>query len=300
MKHQFEFLGVKLLDAFLCALPRSWALKLGECLGQVAAWVLPSRRRLILDNLRHAFPDRDEKELRDIAYEVWSNLGRVAAEFVRLSDISRANFRKYFSFEGLEHVNAAKKAGRGIIFITSHLANWEYSGVAVQFLMGDVVAIARPMKNLKVESWVRGKRSVSGLEFVMHRNAVKSSLRALKANKAVGILVDQNLYTGGVFVNFFGRPAATTTLPALLHARTGAPVIVVYARREKSGFKIVFEKPLEFPKTIDKVRDVKIHTQIFTKAIERVVRQQPEQWFWIHNRWKRKPGSSSLQDAGVH
>jgi KDO2-lipid IV(A) lauroyltransferase len=151
----------------------------------------------------------------------------------------------------------------------------------------NVTAIARPIKNPLVDQWVFRKRTAGGLNIILHRQAVKAGLRTLRQGGVFGILPDQNLYTGGVFVDFFGRPAATTPLPALLHDRTDAPVILCHCLREGRRFRLTFEAPLRFPEVIDMDRRMVVHTQIVADAIEALIRRHPDQWFWLHNRWKR-------------
>jgi KDO2-lipid IV(A) lauroyltransferase len=253
---------------------------------------MPKRKRLIRDNLARALPDVPDERRRAIAEAVWKNLGRAAVEFIRVSDVTQGNFSNSFVYEGLENVERAAAKGKGIIFIALHFSSWELNGIALQYQLKNLVAIARPMKNPFVEEWVQKKRQQGGMEIILHRQAVKASLRALKDKKSVGILMDQNLYTGGVFVNFMGRPAATTTLPALLHDRTGAPVILTYNLRENGRLRIFFEKPVTFPEIADAGERMQCWTQILSDKMSDLVRKYPENWFWIHNRWKRQPDSS--------
>ena len=126
------------------------------------------------------------------------------------------------------------------------------------------------------------------MDIILHRNAVRASLKWVKGGNIIGILVDQNLYTGGEFVKFFGRPAATTTLPAILHARTGAPVIPTYCLRDGTGFRFFFEPPVFPPAGVSEDEQIKAHTQEISNRFEQIIRRTPQNWFWIHNRWKRK------------
>lgn len=289
VKHRIEYVLVRIFDMFLSSLPRSLALGIGEGLGVFVSKVLSSRRKLVLENLAMAFPEKGKDEINRIAAGVWRNLGRTAVEFIRLPDITTKNYHKFFVYEGLENVDRAARKERGIIFTTFHFTNWEITGVAAQFARGGVIAIARPMKNPLVEKWIQKKRAESGMSIILHRQAVKESLRVLRQRKRIGILVDQNLYTGGVFVSFFGRLAATTTLPALLCSRTQAPVIMAYSLREGGRFRIIFGPPFHLPEIDDPEERIRRHTELMTEQMEAVIRRHPENWFWVHNRWKRKP-----------
>lgn len=289
-----EFLVIWTLDAIVTALPRSWALSCGQILGWVASLVLVSRKNLLLRNVAACFPEMSQAKRLHLNRSVWKNLGMTAVEFARLSRINDKNYTEYFEYEGVEEAMRGASLQSGIIFVTLHVGNWEMSGIGHQFRFKNLVAIAKPIKNPWVERFVRAKRSACGLQIVPHRNAVRASLKALKAGKSVGILMDQNIRQGGVFVDFLGRPAATTTLPALLHIRTGAPVIVGCTVRQAEKFKLIYLPVIKFPEAVEPGERVYIYTQILSDAIGAMVRQQPENWFWLHNRWKRAP------DEGQH
>jgi len=289
IKYLLAYLPVFLLDCLFRILPKKVAIKIGEGAGFLLSFALWSRRKLVYKNLAHAFPKKTEAERRKIARAMWRNLGRVSVEFIRVSEITSKNYNTFFVEEGRSNYEKAMKENKGLILVGFHFTNWEYSGIGFQFFNRNVVAIARPIKNPWVEKWIQRKRSLSGMNIILHRQAVKESLRVLKKREVIGILTDQNLYTGGIFVDFFGRPAATTTLPALLHFRTGAPVILFYSMRENGKIKLVYGPPLKFPDRDNKDEWVKAATQIYTHQLEKVIREKPENWFWLHNRWKRTP-----------
>lgn len=288
-KHLLEYLGVRLVCGLFHLLPARFSFWVGEQLGRVFSVVLPRRKALVLDNLEKAFPEKNRSERERIAARVWRNLGRTAVEFIRMPDVTKEKGKDIFITEGVENFEEAKKRGNGVIFITSHFTNWEITGVGCQFLAKNVVAIARPMSNPYVEAWVQSKRKKSGMKIILHRQAVRASLKVLKKQAVIGILVDQNLYTGGIFVDFFGRPAATTTLPALLHLRTGAPIVMASTLRQKDRFRLIYDPPIyasDQGVSEERIREV---TEKISHAVESMIRKHPENWFWIHNRWKRKP-----------
>ncbi|OVE77433.1 hypothetical protein BVX98_02730 [bacterium F11] len=289
LKFCLEYSGILVVDLFFICLPENLALKLGEWIGLFFCWVIPKRRSLVMENLKQAFPEKSLREIKRISGRVWRNLGRVGVEFIRVPKITPSNYQDFFSYEGQDHIDQARSLGKGIVMAGFHLSNWEWSGLAAQFDLKNVVAIARPMKNPYVENWIQRKRQGAGMDIILHRQAVRASLKAIKQKKSVAILMDQNLYQGGVFVDFFGRPAATTTLPALLHSRTGAPVLIAYGIRKGKKIQLNYGKPIDFPEVEDPSERLQVFTQIITKEIEKVIRSNPEYWFWIHNRWKRKP-----------
>ena len=294
MKHYAEYLLVRVFDVLFLSLPAGAALLCGEALGLLLSRLLPGRRTLIRANLSKAFPELAPDAVRRIEKGVWKNIGRTAVEFIRVPLFARAGAERFVEWEGVEHLERALAQGTGAILLTSHFTNWELTGMFIaQRFENRLTAIARPMKNSFVERWVQNKRATGGVQIILHRQAVRASLKWLKRGNFLGALVDQNLYTGGVFVDFFGRPAATTTLPILLHVRTGAPVIQVYTLRTKKGFRLVVEPPVAFP-SVSEGDPVVAWTAELNHHLERVIRRYPENWFWIHNRWKRRPEPAAV------
>lgn len=288
LKYLAEYGLVKGMESFISALPKGAAISFGENLGAFLSYLLPKRKKLIAENLNMAFPHLSRAEKDEIGRKVWKNLGRTAVEFVRLPPLDKENLDRFIRWEGAENVEEALSAGKGLVLVTSHFTNWEISGTAAQARFGRMLAIARPMKNPLVEAWVQTKRTAGGNKIALHRNAVRTSLKWIKEKNIVALLIDQNLYTGGVFTEFFGRPAATTTLPALLHIRTGCPVIFSYTLRHGERFVIHFDRPFEFPQVSEDQR-IWTYTQLINRRLEEIIRRDPANWFWIHNRWKRKP-----------
>ena len=288
MKKAFEYSLVRFAELLFHVLPRSWAIGLGEQLSLIVSHVITKRRDLVLRNLALAFPEKSEAERVHIAHEVWRNLGRLAVEFARVSDFTDGSIDRLVEVEGREHVDAAIKEGKGIVGLTAHFTNWELTGALVQRVYGNMTVIARPVRNPMVDRWVYEKRTASGLKIILPKDAVKASLKCLRNKGIIGMMIDQSLSSGGVFVEFFGRPASSTTLPALLHIRTGAPVMFAYLVRNGERFRLVFE-PVVFPQVEDPAARIQIYTQVMTTQFEQVIRRHPESWLWLHNRWKRQP-----------
>lgn len=290
-RYALEFAPVWVADRLVSALPRSSAVKLGEALGTAMSVFLPGRSRLMRANLERSLPEKSPAERENIRRQVWKNLGRVAAEFIHASGINRNNFPQHFEVENKELLERAKQKGKGIILVGFHFTNWELTGVACKLLDDAVVAIARPIKNPLVDRWVQRKRGQGGMDIILHRSAVRGALKILKAKGTIGILVDQNLYTGGVFAEFLGRPAATTTLPALLHSRTDAPVLLVYCLRAKNKFRLIYEEMDDVRFSSGGDDSLLAMTSAINRRLGEIIRAYPENWFWVHNRWKRQPES---------
>lgn len=288
MKKAFEYALVRVADLLFHLLPRSWAIRLGEQLSLIVSHIITKRRDLVLRNLALSFPEKSDAERAHIAQAVWRNLGRLAVEFARVSDFTDGSINRLVEIEGREHLDAALKEGKGIIGLTAHFTNWELTGALVQRVLGNMTVIARPVRNQLIDRWVFEKRTASGLTIILPKDAVKASLKCLKNKGIIGMMIDQSLSSGGVFVEFFGRPASSTTLPALLHIRTGAPVMFAYLVRNGERFRLVFE-PVIFPPVEDPATQIQIYTQVMTTQFEQVIRRYPESWLWLHNRWKRQP-----------
>ncbi|MFO0705814.1 MAG: lysophospholipid acyltransferase family protein [Nitrospira sp.] len=285
MKYVVEYAAIRLVDLVLQTLPLSWAIGFGERVCVRLPRIIPKRQALILDNLAKALPELSAEDRARIAEAVWRNLGRTAVEFVRIKDFARRPIEDLVTVEGREHMERVLRDGTGAILLTAHFTNWELTGSFVQRLFGSMTAIARPVHNPYVDRWVLRKRRLGGMQVIPAQDAVKASLKCLKAKTFVGILIDQSLSTG-LSVEFFGRTAATTTLPAILHIRTGAPVLITYTLREGDRFKQVFQ-PVHFPPVPDEAERILIYTRTINELFEQLIRRYPENWFWVHNRWKR-------------
>jgi KDO2-lipid IV(A) lauroyltransferase len=224
--------------------------------------------------------------LKSIEREMWVELGSGLWEFARLARLSPEGFRRDVRIVGWENVVRAREEGRGIVFVTAHLGNWEYTAPAAAVMGLPVAAIARRIKNPFVDRWVTGIRSRLGVTVISHRAAVRESLRRLKAGEAVGLLIDHRISAGGLAVPFFGRPALTTSLAALLALRTRAPVIPVFSVRDGSGIRVEFRSPFPVPDVPADPASLRSVTEGLTRVVEGWVREHPAQWLWIHDRWK--------------
>ena len=253
-----------------------------------------AKHRLIaLHNLRCAFPEKDMEELIKIAKGVYRNLAITAAEFFSLPLITRENLHEWVEMEGLEHFEAGIAQGKGLLTIIAHFGNWELMPVAVPLLVKfpkPSYIVYRPLDNPILDNMIEHVRTINGNEMIQKGGSGKRIMNLLKENHAIGILSDQNVAAReGVFIDFFGRPACTGAGLAVLALRSGAPVLPMFMARQKSGkYKFILKPLVEVSRTGDYERDLLENTQRFTKVVEDVVREYPDQWFWIHQRWKTK------------
>lgn len=223
---------------------------------------------------------------------MFRSIGRVVYSFARFPEIHAGNVQEWIGYEGLENYLVAKREGRGVLIATAHLGNWELSAFTHAIMTEPMHIVVRPLDNARVDAFVEHRRQLTGNRIIGKWDAPRSILRALHRNEAVGILIDQNTDPReGVFVDFFGVPACATTAFARLAARTQAVVIPGFALwcEESKRYVLRFYPPVEI------TGDVQADTQRIQTTLESVIRQYPDQWLWIHRRWKtRPPGEPSL------
>jgi KDO2-lipid IV(A) lauroyltransferase len=250
-----------------------------------------AKHRLIaLHNLRCAFPEKDMEELIRIAKGVYRNLAITAAEFFDLPSITKENLHEWVELEGLEHFEAGIAQGKGLLTIIAHFGNWELMPVTGPLFLKSSYIVYRPLDSPVLDNIVEHVRTINGNVMVPKGGSGKRIMTLLKENQCIGILSDQNVSAReGVFVDFFGRPACTGAGLAVLALRSGAPVLPMFMARQKSGkYKFILKPLVEISRTGDYEADLLENTQRFTKVVEDIVREYPDQWFWIHQRWKTK------------
>ncbi len=256
---------------------------------------LPRLRRVALRNLSLAMPALEESARRRIADGVFRSLARLLVSFARFPSIDAARLDRWIRSEGAAHVETALRAGRGVLFATAHLGNWELSAFAYALMSAPMHVVVRPLDNPLIDRLVERRRTLTGNHLIEKKDFARGILKALAANQAVGILIDQNATPAdGVFVNFFGLPACASTGFAKLAAHSGAAVIPGFALWSEEERRYVLRFYPAVPITGDAARD----TQALQSALETVIRQYPDQWLWIHRRWKTRPaGEPPLYDG---
>jgi KDO2-lipid IV(A) lauroyltransferase len=252
---------------------------------------IPRLRRVARQNLAMALPEFTPRRHAEIVEGVFGSIARILVSFAKFPAIRRQPLDRWIRLEGGEYFDEALSNGRGVLFATAHLGNWELSAYAHALLTGPMNVVVRPLDNPWIDRIVERRRALTGNRPIGKKDFARAILKALAANEAVGILIDQNAsLDSGVFVDFFGVPACAGTGFAKFAAHSGAPVIPGFAlwSEEERRYVLRFYPPLEM--TGDTARD----TQTLQSKLEEVIRAYPEQWLWIHRRWKtRPPGESS-------
>jgi KDO2-lipid IV(A) lauroyltransferase len=272
-------------------LPRRLVLALGRSLGAFYARLDRRHVAVAMENLHHAFPDWDEARRLETALGVYRHFGAVILDLLWMQDRGREEILGIVAFAGSEHVEAALRRGKGFICATGHIGNWEAHAVGHGHAFATAAVVGRPLDNPALDARLVRLRSSSGNAVVSKRRALPDILRFLRANKAVAILMDQNVQEDdGIFVSFFGRPASTTPVAAAIAAKTGCAILPGHGVLQPDGrYLVTYEEPLYFESRGDRKADVARLTQELTTRIEAWVRAHPEQWLWIHRRWKTQP-----------
>jgi KDO2-lipid IV(A) lauroyltransferase len=296
LAEQLQYLPVRAALAAMGRLPRRPARRLGIA---IAFAFYHLHRRLVRvgrTNLELAFPALAEAERERILRGVYRSLGRQMAEFCLFPRYRREQLAQVLAMDGLEHYQAALARGRGVIFLAAHFGAWELSSFGMSLAGHPMSFIIRPLDNQPLNSLVERIRGLHGNTGIGKHEFARGLLQAMQANHTVGILMDQNSAPPqGVFVPFFGHLACTAAGPAKIALKTGAAVVPAFALWEEKLQKYVlyFEPALELEKTGDEKQDVIRATAQFTAVIERWVRRYPDQWLWVHRRWKTRPAGEA-------
>jgi KDO2-lipid IV(A) lauroyltransferase len=267
---------------------------LGKMLGMLFAMIPIERTALSLEHIRRTFGNSmGEIEAKRLNRKVIRHFAQMFFEVPHIMRLAPGNLEKYVVFDHEENLLKAFSKGKGVFLLTGHFGNWELMSAALAVRFSDMcgAVVARPIDFKPLDELVNGLRSRFGTEIIMKLRGMRRVLGAVKENKGVGILLDQNVdWYDGVFVKFLGRWACTNKGLALLALRTKTPVIPVFPVRQKDGrYRIFIEPEVELMETGDKTKDVEENTAHFTQIIDRQVRAHPDQYFWFHRRWKTRP-----------
>jgi KDO2-lipid IV(A) lauroyltransferase len=295
-----EYLIARLSLAFLGALPLQVALFVGRQSGRFAYHFGSRLRRTGERNLDIAFPGLSLSERRRLLRGCFQNLGRLLGVFSHFAGDDPQVIERVIECEGIERLDAARRNGRGVILFTGHVGAWELSSFALSLFGYPLSFLVRRIDNPKIEKLIDGVRTRLGNRTIDKRSAAREMLQILNEGGTLGILVDLNtLDREGIFVNFFGAQASTTFMLAKLALRTGAEVIPVFAPwdQRRRRFLLKIDERLSVDRTGNEEEDVRRLTQAFTSVVEDYVRRYPDQWLWIHRRWKtRPPGEPEIYD----
>jgi KDO2-lipid IV(A) lauroyltransferase len=299
MREKLEFWLVLAVARPLGWLPRG----LARCVAGVLAWSvyrLHGRlRRVGQRNLELAFPELSAQERKAILCGVYRSLGRQLVEFCRMTRYTRENIHGWIRTEGLDHYLAAKARGKGVLIVTGHMGAWELSSFYHSLMGYPMSMIARSLDNRLLDAFVNGIRCLHGNRVLPKDDFARGLLTAMRQGETVGILMDTNMTPPqGVFVNFFGKQACTASGVARVALKTGAAVLPGFMVWEEAERRYVlhFGPQLTFERSADEEADIVTATQLCTSVLETWIRRYPDQWLWIHRRWKTRPAG----EAGLY
>lgn len=268
--------------------PWNLALKFGEFLGSALTVIIRKRYKRTIQDIKKAFPEKSDKEVRLIALESWRNIGRIAAEFCKACYMPDDKLMGKIELRGLEEIIDLNKQGKGCILHLGHFTNWEVAGLVISICCQKVYFVAKPQTNPYVDAEVNRLRCKKGAKFISAYNPFFSCFKALKKGGLISILSDQSVHASKLYMPFMGRAAEVAPLTAVLSLKTGVPVFCIRITRE--GGKIVIENTerIEPPQVEFSHKAVYDYTVTLKTKLEEYIRLAPETWLWGHNRWKRE------------
>jgi KDO2-lipid IV(A) lauroyltransferase len=292
MRQKLEYALVWLVVKGIGILPRPFARLVGICLGQFVYVIHRRLRRVGMHNLAMALPEKSRPEHRKILRGEFTSLGRQLAEVCLFPFYSKENLRQVVVYDGFENFERAFKRGKGVLFLTGHLGAWELSAFAHSLAGYPLSIVMRSLDNPYVNALIERYRTMHGNKTMDKDDFVRGLLGAMRAGQTVGILMDTNMTPPqGVFVDFFGIPACTASGLARIAMRTDAAVVPGFTIWDSTlrKYRLRFDASVELVRTGNDEADVIANTAKFTQIIEEYVRRYPDQWLWVHRRWKTRP-----------
>ncbi|MCC7124854.1 MAG: lysophospholipid acyltransferase family protein [Acidobacteria bacterium] len=290
MRHAIEYYAVATVRWFACRLPDAVVRVWGDALGMTFYALDRPHRRVALGNLAECFPNRPIAERRAIARRTFRHFGRLLLELLRFSALPVDEQRALVEIEGADRVRQAYAQGKGVLFFTGHFGFWELHAIHHGTAFEPIGVLARILDNPRLNALLEEIRGGNGNHCIYRQGAVRKVLKTLAGGHGVAMLIDQHMHSpDAIWVNFFQRPAATTSTLAALALRTGAPVVPVFALPLPGGrYRFVYESPVDPPEG-DGPEAIHQFTQRCTDVLEMYVRRHPELWLWMHRRWRDAP-----------
>ena len=286
MKHRLEYIAVRAAAALVHPFSMAHVRGFGARLGRLAYALDARHRRVALENLAAAFPGRSANERAAIARGVFEHFGSVILELLKVATMTPADLLALCEAEGDEHVWKALEPQKGVLCFTGHFGYWEVQAIASAARFTPFSVLARRLDNPYLHDMLERIRTMTGNQVIYRQGAVRKILRELAMNRGVAMLIDQHLQRDAILVDFFNRPAATTSALAVLALRTGATVLPVFALPIAGGrYRLIYERAVPPPRE-DSPDAIREFTQRCTDVLEMYVRKHPELWLWMHRRWR--------------
>ena len=274
---------------FMARIPQKHILTIGKLIGLLIYYLDVNHRRIVRSNLAFAYPNWSSEQIRCISRRIFQNLGITFLEILQLGVLSREDILKKIRVVGLEHLQRAQQGKQGLIIVSGHLGSWEMGLLyACCILKKPVLGVAKKMRFAPLNRHIYRLRTRFGLKIVYKKGALPEMRQMLRRGGMLGLLVDQSRRAEGVEVTFFGHKVTATPAAAFLAIRCKCPVLPIFCIRETNGqLTMEVNSPLDLKRTGDLRSDVQANTQVITDAVEKAIRKYPDQWFWVHKRWKK-------------
>jgi KDO2-lipid IV(A) lauroyltransferase len=287
----FESALFMILSMPFALMPLRWSIKSGEILGLLIFHLWVSRRKIAIENLRKSvelnairLQDQPEKVIR----ENFKNIGRSFVEIIKIYYGLGRKIIDSITIEGVEHFHRAHSRGKGVLLLSGHCGNWELFAITSSARFSGVAGIARPLNNPYLNRILERVRQKYGSSVIYKKGALRAAMEFLRKNGSVGVLMDQSVIPEeGFVIDFLGRGAWTSKVPALIARKTGAAVVPVFIHRTIDAHRITVYPEVELSALSEKESAVMEDTKRFSEFIENYIREHPSEWLWIHNRWKR-------------
>lgn len=296
------YLLLRVFHPVVLALPRGVALRLACVIGRLAFLAARRERQRVLEHLSWAYGrEKSSEAIRNLAQGVFLHFAQVAVDVLRFPKLSREELdRLVDKGEGFSVIDRALAEGRGVILLTAHLGNWELMGALFRFYNYPAAVVGRKIYYEKFNEFILNLRESVSLRTIYQEAPARELLRVLQENQILGLLADQDLDRfEGIFVPFFGRPAYTLTTPVKLALATGAPIVPTFLVREGEGYRLLVEEPIRVEAHGSREETVQEFTVRWSQAVEKKIRAYPDQWAWMHRRWKTQPASQpALLEVG--
>jgi KDO2-lipid IV(A) lauroyltransferase len=290
LAHRIEYIGLQLFLGGARLVPRRWALGWARLWGRLAFDVVRMRRRVAMENLRHAFPDEDESRLVSIARAAYRGFGMTMMEVGLNAWTPAKKILELCEVVGQEELDRTLEQGKGGILLAAHFGNWEIMGGYLALRGYPINFIVRSQRNPLVNRQLNDNRRRMEVKIIPVGQAVRQVYRNLRDNEFVAILADQDAGPDGLFLDFLGRPASVPVGPAVFARRNRCPILIgVCLRLPKGRFRIIIDCTFKPDASLSEEEDVRRLAEAYTRRLEATIREHPEHWFWMHRRWKSQP-----------
>ncbi|MDR3307205.1 MAG: lysophospholipid acyltransferase family protein [Endomicrobium sp.] len=284
-----EYIALKIVIFFIRLFPFKLAVKAGEMIGVVFYYIVNFRRSHVIDMLTQSFPEKSKKEIRIITINTYRNFAKTVVEIIFFPIMSDEKIKKLLVCTNERLVEKSYSEGRGTIFMSAHLGNWELTALAYSKIYPISVVVAN-QSNFLIDKMMDNVRTNEGFATISRDGmAFRDVMKALKRNEIVAFMADQDAGPQGVFIPFFGRLTSTPKGAALFALRAKCPIIIALGIRQKNGIMKVEFTEVPMPNSGDSNKDIEIINTFYLKKLEDIVHRYPEQWFWFHRKWKTSP-----------